>query len=224
MRRGSLWLVALVLASCGRRIELGSDLSEAEGGSASDGGTRPCVVTRCENKIYACGDCVDNDGDSLVDEADPECLGACDDTEESFYSGIFGQSDGACKIDCYFDGDNGSGNDDCQWSQRCDPLSQSPAYYPSGSDQCTYDPLASIPGTARTCDELASAQSETCLSTCLPLTPKGCDCFGCCELPIGSGRMIWLGSMSNGIGTCNMARLADPAQCHPCTPIVSCSN
>lgn len=33
----------------------------------------------------------------------------------------------------------------------------------------------------------ASRDSDRSLATCLPLTPTGCDCLGCCELPAASG-------------------------------------
>jgi hypothetical protein len=223
-----LWVILLAALGCNRSIELGSDWLRADGGrgsagnSAIDASAPSCEVTRCDNKIYACGDCLDNDADGLVDGEDPECLGACDDTEDSYFSGMAGQSDATCKVDCYFDGDNGSGNDDCHWSHRCDPLSQSPDYPPSGDAQCAYDPLASVPGIALGCSDLLGAQSETCLAVCLPLTPTGCDCFGCCELPLGSKHHVWLGSTLNGEGSCNAATLSDPAKCHPCTPVSGC--
>lgn len=203
---------------CSRDLEVGSDFL---GGSAGTGST-VCELTRCDGKIYACGDCVDNDGDHLADGQDPECLGACDDTEDSFYGGMVGNSDAACKLDCYFDGDNGSGNDDCHWADFCDPLSVAPEYPPSGDAQCGYSPTTGLPGTNLGCDELRLAQSTTCQSTCLPLTPPGCDCFGCCEMPIGSGRLVWLGSTLGGLGTCDSQSLADPERCRPCTQVPSC--
>jgi hypothetical protein len=222
-----LLLAGLVLA-CSRSIELGSDAVQlvASAGSPADAGigSTSCVVTKCDGKIYACGDCVDNDGDGLIDAADPECLGACDNTEDSYYSGIPGKSDANCKLDCYFDGDNGSGNDDCHWSTACDPLSLAPNYPPSSDAQCAYDPLTTIPGTASTCEQLYDAQSANCIAICLPMTPKSCDCFGCCEIPLSSGRYVWLGSTANGVGSCNHTVLEDPSQCHPCTQIPSCRN
>src|SRR5438132_13609674 len=46
-----------------------------------DGGSWTCYVTSCAGHVLQCGDCVDNDGDGLVDSHDPECLGPCDNTE-----------------------------------------------------------------------------------------------------------------------------------------------
>jgi hypothetical protein len=43
-----------------------------------------CQVQACSNgKVYACGDCKDNDGDCKIDGNDPQCLGACDNTENA---------------------------------------------------------------------------------------------------------------------------------------------
>jgi len=236
--RAALCIGFMSVFGCSRGIELGSDLGRVDvkaggganvgaagtpGTAAPDASSSVCEVTRCDNKIYACGDCVDNDADSLVDQLDPECFGPCDDSEESYLSSTVGQSDATCKVDCYFDGDNGSGNDDCHWSHRCDPLSMSPDFPPSGNAQCAYAPLTAIPGSSQNCEQLAVVQSDTCLSTCLPLTPPGCDCFGCCEWPIGSGRAIWLGSTLNGAGSCDATLLDDKTRCHPCTRVSACS-
>jgi hypothetical protein len=99
-----------------------------------------------------------------------------------------------------------------------------PSYPPSGDSQCAYDEAASIPGTNATCADLGSLQSATCLNVCLPLTPNGCDCFGCCELPAGGGHYVWIGSTSGGVGSCDEAHLSDPELCRPCTPVASCFN
>lgn len=219
-------LVSIWLIGCTRDIEIGTDLlveSESEPHDAGlDAANQECKVARCDGKIYACGDCLDNDGDGTIDSADPECLGVCDATENSYFSGILGQSDATCKLDCYFDSDNGSGNDDCHWSQRCDPLSQAPNYPPSGESQCGYDTGASVPGTDRTCEQLAAVQSAQCLAQCLPLTPVGCDCFGCCEVPLGSSHFVWLGSTYDGVGSCDSSALDDPLRCRPCTRNSGC--
>ena len=81
-----------------------------------------CQVSTCQGKVYQCGDCLDNDGDCKVDAADDQCLGPCNNTENSFFGGIPGQNNSPCKSDCFFDADTGSGNDDCYWSHKCDPL------------------------------------------------------------------------------------------------------
>src|SRR6185503_7418103 len=119
--------------------------------SSGPGGCDP--FSPCQGHVYQCGDGLDNDVDGLVDADDPECLGPCDNAEDGFYVGIPGQPGPTCVVDCYFDQDTGSGNDDCHWSHECDPNEVPPDYYPEGYNgvQCAYDPSANIPGTVLTC-------------------------------------------------------------------------
>lgn len=182
-----------------------------------------CVVTACANHVYECGDCVDNDGDGLSDMDDPDCLGPCHNSETMFFLKIPGANNAPCKQDCYFDQDSGAGNDDCYWSQQCDWLEVPPLYDPAGAE-CSYDPSVSTPGTTGSCNELSLVQSKGCLDTCGPLTPNGCDCFGCCEIPGGSGQYVWLGSKSEGSPSCDLAHADDPTRCRPCTPVPACLN
>ena len=43
-----------------------------------------CQVKACTNgNVYECGDCIDNDGDCGIDGKDTQCLGPCDNTEDS---------------------------------------------------------------------------------------------------------------------------------------------
>ncbi|HEY4105830.1 MAG TPA: hypothetical protein VGM44_18145 [Polyangiaceae bacterium] len=235
------FVAAASVLSCTESVRIGEDLPAlGAGGSAtanagssgnvagasagSGAGSVACVVTACQGKVYACGDCVDNDGDGLIDSADLECTGACDNTEDSFFGGIPGANNAPCHEDCYFDQNSGSGDDDCYWNQACDALSVAPSYPPSGDAHCAYDANANTPGTAASCADLESTQSSACLDFCLPLTPNGCDCFGCCELPADSGNYVWLGSANGNTGTCNLNTLGDPGACHPCTPVPSCRN
>ena len=194
-----------------------------------DGGTYRCFPTSCSNHLLECGDCIDNDADGLIDSLDPECLGPCDNTEgPALDPNVGGGAGGPCAADCFFDFGNGSGNDDCYWDHRCDPLSVAPNYYPEGMT-CQYDPTRV--GTARTCP---ATQSSTCLSFCTPLTPNGCDCFGCCTFPGletagpgGTPGYVWLGSV-NPVGSnnysCTLAAVTDPSLCHACTPAPGCLN
>ena len=200
-----------------------------QGGATGAGGLQPPTeVAPCQGHVYACGDLVDNDGDGLLDSLDPDCLGPCDNTEDSFFGGIPGQAGPACKVDCYFDQDSGAGNDDCYWTHECDPLSVDPTYYPEPAEgsACEYGGGdMTVPPTGKTCDELNAGQSQECHDYCGPLTPNGCDCFGCCELPAGSGSFVWLGSEGiDGSTVCSMADLGDPDVCHPCTPVADCLN
>jgi hypothetical protein len=182
-----------------------------------------CVVATCQGHVYQCGDCVDNDADCKIDSADPDCLGPCDNTEDSYYGGIPGQNNAPCKSDCYFDQDTGSGNDDCYWSHSCDPLEVAPNYPPEGQ-QCAYNPNTNVSGSGQTCSQLYAAQSSQCLSYCGQLTPNGCDCFGCCVIP-GAPTPVWLGSENpKGVGSCTVDTVADPTKCKPCTQVPACLN
>jgi hypothetical protein len=244
---GVLAGIALLFASgCSDRVEVGYDRSAsgagasgatggvggASGGAggatggagAASGGARGCVQTDCRGVVYACGDCADNDSDGVIDALDPECLGPCDNSEDSYFGRIPGQNTVGCRQDCYFDKNAGAGNDRCTWSHTCDPGSVAPDFPPSGDASCAYDESAKVQG--RSCEDLRASQPETCLGTCLPLTPNGCDCFGCCELPARSGNFVWLGSDAGATenGSCDHEHLADPEACAPCTPVRSCFN
>lgn len=185
-----------------------------------DGGSRVCFVATCQGKTYHCGDCLDNDGDGRIDSDDPDCLGPCDNSENSFDPQIPGGNNAPCKQDCFFDQDTGSGNDDCYWDHKCDPLEVAPRFDPEGS-QCSFNAATKLGGSL-TCATAQAAQSATCESFCKPLTPNGCDCFGCCSLP-GAPTAVWLGSRdANGVSTCTSLTAADPSKCHPCTKVASC--
>jgi hypothetical protein len=212
--------------------------SGGAGGNGNGGGTTgtytsgvggaPTEIATCQGHVYQCGDLLDNDGDGLIDNQDSDCLGPCDNTEGSYYGGIPGQAGPACTVDCYFDQDSGSGNDDCHWNHECDPHETSPDYHPESYNgaSCAYDPNANTSGTPFTCDELYQTQSQLCLDYCGPLTPNGCDCFGCCELPAGSGKFVWLGSDADGTntGSCTQDLVNDPTRCEPCQPVAGCLN
>jgi hypothetical protein len=180
-----------------------------------------CQVATCQGKVYACGNCIDDDNDCGIDSGDTQCLGPCQNNETGFYGDIPGQNSAPCKMDCYFDGDSGSGNDDCNWSHKCDPLSVAPNYDPSGS-ACEYSPNANIPGYQGSCADALSSQSAQCLNYCQPLAPNGCDCFGCCDIP-GLTYSVYLGS-NEGNPQCTLADLTDPDVCRPCTQVPSCIN
>jgi hypothetical protein len=193
--------------------------------TSTGSGAGPLVEVPCQNQTYQCGDTIDNDMDGLADWQDPDCLGPCDNTEDSYFGGIPGQTGPDCFVDCYWDSNSGAGNDECYWDHRCDPNQENGHPEPIGT--CPYTPDANIQGTDLGCDELKSKQSDTCAAVCGPLTPNGCDCFGCCELPAGSDKFVWVGSYLNNdakVGTCTLADVNDPDKCEPCLPVPSCLN
>lgn len=186
-----------------------------------DGGNQVvCYPTKCAGKLLACGDCIDNDGDGKVDWRDPECLGPCDNTEgPGLESGVGGTTAASCGVDCYFDYGNGPGNDECNWDHRCDPLQPE-------LPGCAYD--KSLLGSKK----CPATQDPLCAKVCGPMTPNGCDCFGCCTFPDLAGKgpngtpgYVWIGAMdASNQSTCTLTTLTDPAKCPACTPVENCLN
>jgi hypothetical protein len=174
-----------------------------------------CVQHPCSGGTYACGDCADNDGDGRIDMDDPECLTPCATDEATIHHVWAGDDPMLCKSDCFFDAASGSGDDKCLWDHRCDPLEVPPDYFPEGPD-CPYP----HPNP----ENCAAPQQQACRDFCVPLTPNGCDCFGCCELPPRTGKFVWLGAPVGGPTTCTIALAGDPTKCAPCTPVPSCEN
>ena len=197
-----------------------------DGGVMLPGG-EICYPAPCQGQYRQCGNCIDDDGDGLYDGKDPDCLGACDNNEAGYSTGIPGGDSAPCKLDCYFDTDQGSGNDKCEWDARCDPLEPDPLA------TCSYQnpppPNARCPGGPALPDggfaDPETTQDPACLDFCAPLTPNGCDCFGCCELPAESGRFVFIGTVDEaGQPTCDPESAEDDERCHPCTPVENCYN
>jgi len=174
-----------------------------------------------------CTDTIDNDGDGKIDAADPDCTGMLDDDESSFGSGIPGDNID-CTQDCFFDGNSGSGNDDCIYSIKCDP--KNPAQYLDPPQKnCTYD--SNMLGGNKCPTPFNPGQTQQCLDFCLPITPNGCDCFGCCAIPYstdaGVGEQIVMlrdTCKAKPDGTVDPALLLDPTKCVPCTQVPDCLN
>lgn len=171
-------------------------------GAVPDGSMPGCRPVTCGGMQYLCGNCMDDDGDGLADADDPDCVGACDNNEAGYDLGIPGGEVGRCERDCYYDTNQGPGNDGCDWNIRCDET-LSPSVTCSG-------------GGGGACPE---TQSELCVDTCAAVTPNGCDCFGCCELPALSGNFVFLGSTVGGEPSCTFADVEDPSKCFPCEPV-----
>ena len=188
----------------------GGGVSSGTGGSVGAAGATACVVTLCRGQPYKCGNCMDDDGDGLIDALDPDCLGPCDDDELGLSTGLATNEASPCREDCYFDGDNGPGNDKCLWSHACDPLSVEP--------RCKYGSEMGVD-----CAGLATTQVPACTDVCEPLVPNGCDCFGCCELQRGSGQFRFIGVGRGALG-CQRDKLDDLVACPACTQVHSCIN
>jgi hypothetical protein len=173
-----------------------------------DGGAWTCIPITCANHQTECGDCMDNDGDGLIDSHDPDCIGPCSNSEANLFGSVGGSSASACNLNCYFDFGQGGGTG-CSWDHECDPLTP--------VTNCPFvAPASRNPGLAMHCPAM---QSAACHSECEPLTPNGCDCFGCCQF---GSDFLYIGTRdSSGNATCTIerARMHDTTACHPCTPV-----
>ena len=142
-----------------------------------------------------CTNCIDDDGDGKIDAADPECTGAADNDESSFGTGIPGDNVDPKWQDCFFDGDSGHGNDGCRYHTDCLTGAKQP-------------------------DDPDCIVSQDCLRFCMPHTPNGCDCFGCCDLTLSGGTTISVTLSPE----CSSATANDPTKCVPCTKSTICNN
>jgi len=163
------------------------------GGSGGGDGT----PTQCSNGI-------DDDGDGFVDGFDPECTSPLDDREDSFATGIPGDNIDAIKQDCFFDGDSGHGNDGCLLHTccllegECPPELKPEQFDPN---DCTV--------------------SQECIDFCAPITPPGCDCFGCCTICNDSGCHDVLTNPAVA-PDCTLESIDDPSKCPACVKIDEC--
>ena len=183
----------------------GNDAGGSAAGNNGGGGNNVKTPGWCAAQPSQCTDGKDNDGDGKIDADDPECVGACDNDERTFATGMPGDNKDdlrSCHQDCFFDGNSGQGDDGCRWDLRCDSAR-------AGAAQCPYTP--DKPGIK--CDP----PSQACVNRCRSVTPNGCDCFGCCAVP-GKDFAVKLSA------ACTAATLDDPTKCARCTQVPSCNN
>jgi hypothetical protein len=214
----SAWVViciASVGAACERKPLMVGGGSDAgfDGVETGDAGDAHETGSQCSLRITVdpnnpfgpppqCVDGKDNDDDGLIDYADPDCTSFSDNDESSFaIRTATDEEDFFCNRDCFFDGNLSRGDDMCSGWLVCDPLNP-------GAATCPYRPDASCPDVP-----------DMCRETCLPRTPNGCDCFGCCALARnGASTTVLLSTR------CDAAHLDDPTRCPPCTQQPSCLN
>src|SRR5260221_3088950 len=127
------------------------------GGSGLGGSTGKIPIGTTQ-----CSDGKDNDGDGLIDSQDPECTGPRDNDESSYATGIPGDNVDPKWQDCFFDGNSGGGDDGCRYSTKC--------------------LTGELPLTDKNC-----SPALACQKFCMPLTPNGFDCFGCCAATPSGG-------------------------------------
>jgi hypothetical protein len=196
---GSLFLGDLG-GSAGSTVS-GSSVGPSGGSTSTDGNTY--TNNGCINGNTQCTDCIDNDGDGLIDSEDPECSGPLDNDEGSFATGIPGDNIDFCQ-DCFFDGnsghDEGDGDDGCQYNT-----------------ECLYgrEPRGPAQAACFSCDV-----SATCVERCGKYTPNGCDCFGCCQVFDADGvvHTVLLEE------SCTLDSLGDDGACTACVQNETCVN
>jgi hypothetical protein len=165
----------------------------------ADGGICPPIADA--GRQPECANGIDDDGDGLVDAMDPDCTTPYDDSE-TLFRGVPGDFE-TCRRDCQFDSNTGQGDDLCDWPLRCDPLAPMPRCGDASSTACS------------------PAVTQHCRDFCLPRTPNGCDCFGCCAVDVAGARRAVL--ISEGI-SCSSDTLSDPVRCPSCTQNTDCLN
>lgn len=192
-------------ARSGPRIDAGGAAAADSGvpDRSPDGGPLgSCQLAGCNNGI-------DDDADGLIDGWDPECTGHLDNDEGSFSMGIPDQMTGRWQ-DCFLDGNTSGGDDGCRLHICCQVGA-------SGGEDCpvdqSFDP-------ARDCPE----QTDSCVAYCRPLTPIGCDCFGCCTVcEPGGGECLEILINPDFSPDCTAAAASDPSRCAPCSKSADCA-
>lgn len=185
----------------GDGLMVGGDDAGANGGSSASGGNSGSGGTINSNGgvdatgTTACTNGKDDDGDGLTDGFDPECTGASDNDEGTFATGIPGDNRDPKWQDCFFDGNSGAGDDKCRYATGC------------------------LTGELEPDDEDCKL-TDACIKFCAPLTPNGCDCFGCCTVQLPSGESADITTSS----TCSVDKIDDEKACARCVKSDACGN
>lgn len=214
--------LALLLAGCGSGsgdgdagIDEGScepncvNFSDADP-NAADAGPN----TGCDPNGPQCNNCIDDDLDGFIDGDDPHCISPLDDNEFGFATGIPGDNQAKFRQDCFFDGNTGSGDDGCNIHTCC------------LLTECPDDLAKSGWNNNKTYQENFDANcglTEQCKNNCGPLSPPGCDCFGCCTIcHDGQCHDVYVNPAI--APDCDLDVLGDPDKCPPCTPHPDCGS
>ncbi|PKN26284.1 MAG: hypothetical protein CVU65_06105 [Deltaproteobacteria bacterium HGW-Deltaproteobacteria-22] len=165
----------------------------------------------CQPGLTQCLDCLDNDDDGFIDGWDPECIKPTDDDEAAFSTGTVSDDNGRQKLDCWYDGDAGAGNDSCE-THVCCLLDEPCEDFPVELELTKFWPY-----------DCSAPLDPSCVDSCLPSTPPGCDCFGCCTVCVGTEcHDILIGTPGN-FAQCSQGTYQDPALCPRCTLHPECS-
>ena len=208
-------------------IACGSDKRGANPGP--DGGDEPDgpapdapLPAGCTGPIAAnpqCSNCLDDDGDGAIDGFDVECTGATDNDEGSFKTGIPGDNIDSKNQDCFFDGNSGAGDDGCNIQTCCLLGITDKAQCPTALGGNNYNPDNCPPPIG------TKVLAQNCIDSCAPLSPPGCDCFGCCTVcnPDNPGECFDILTNPAVSPDCTVDVLADPAKCLRCTQSDECN-
>lgn len=209
----SAWLTLLCLVgSCTATtnlVSLSGDAAELDAGAEHEAGAEDAEAGEADasmaqadaNSIRAycgatrlcqCSNGIDDDKDGHSDGFDAECTSPYDDDEGSFATGDDKPGNPNC-ADCVFRAKPGAGNDSCT----------------DIAASCLIDGTSSSgTGRCRSC-----TATTACKDSCLPRTPNGCDCFGCCLVQHeGQSLTVRLGE------ACKVGSLNNPSACSPCMP------
>jgi hypothetical protein len=216
------WVLALitVLVACGHHNNGGTD---ADGGGSGSGSGADASIDAfmfsgmCTPGGPACSNCIDDDGDGLIDGFDPECTGPLDNDEATFATGIPGDNKDPVEQDCFFDGDSGAGNDGCNVHVCCLLGAKTVQECPIGANR--YNPNDCPPPLG------TKPLSQQCIDVCGKLAPPGCDCFGCCTVcdPVSNVCVDIDINPADSVG-CGPTTLTDPTKCLRCTKNTMCGS
>lgn len=208
----ALLVCGLLVVACGHRGNGNNTDANGDGALNSDATADALTPPNCVPGTTQCTDCKDNDGDGRADGFDPECTGPLDNDEGSFATGIHGDNMDPTKQDCFFDGNSGAGQRDCNIHVCC-LLGITTAEACRNAGFNGFDPAS-----------CATQQSASCLTNCKPLAPAGCDCFGCCTVCDPSTNQC-RDILANGLyPNCNDATITDTNACPSCVKVAECSN
>jgi hypothetical protein len=161
-------------------------------GSSEAGSFALCGTHPC-----ACSNGEDDDADGQPDGFDGECTGPYDDDEATFRVNDVNEANPHC-ADCFYDGNARSNDDGCDVATSCS-LDGTAG---SGTGKC------------KNCEP-----QQSCIDSCVPITPNGCDCFGCCEVThAGSTVAVRL------VVTCTVPKIGDSIACPRCLLATACHN
>lgn len=152
-----------------------------------------------------CANNIDDDQDGLSDLDDPKCKLPGDNDESSFGSGVPGDDNNdPWSLDCWFDLNSGSGDDNCEMHACCMLEGPCPAeYLPFDPNQCV--------------------ASQQCIEACAPQTRQECDCFGCCQICDASVSGCYEVFVNPSVSpACELYVIDDPSLCKPCSRNASC--